>query len=133
MGKPAATDRPYLPSLSHSLTLDFVGLCNGTKAQAEALREELHDFLKTDLKLNLSLEKTKVTHLNDGLKYLGFWLQRKAGHKGMTTKVLIPPENMDRVIDKITNATDPGTHQDSANTTILALNRVIGGRVERHP
>jgi hypothetical protein len=24
MGKPAATDRPYLPSLSHSFTLDYV-------------------------------------------------------------------------------------------------------------
>jgi hypothetical protein len=24
MGKPAATDRPYLPSLSHSFTLDWV-------------------------------------------------------------------------------------------------------------
>jgi RNA-directed DNA polymerase len=106
---------------------DFVVVCNGTKDQAEALREELHGFLKIDLKLNLSLEKTKVTHLNDGFKYLGFWIQRKMGQKGMTTKVLIPPESIDRVIDKITNVTDPGTHQDSANTTILALNRVIGG------
>jgi RNA-directed DNA polymerase len=95
---------------------DFVVLCNGTKAQTEALREELHDFLKSDLKLNLSLEKTKVTHLNDGFKYPGFWLQRKTGQKGMTTKVLIPPE-----------ATDPGTYQDSANATILALNGIIGG------
>lgn len=34
---------------------DFGVLCNGTKAQAEALREELHDFLNSDLKLNLSL------------------------------------------------------------------------------
>jgi RNA-directed DNA polymerase len=106
---------------------DFVILCNGTKAQAEALREELYDFLKTDLKLNLSLEKTKVTHLNDGFKYLGFWIQRKTGQKGMTTKVLIPSEAIDKVVDKITEVTDPETHQDSANTTILALNRIIGG------
>lgn len=45
----------------------------------------------------------------------------------MTTKVLISPETIGKVIDKITKVTDPGTHQDSANTTILALNRVIGG------
>jgi RNA-directed DNA polymerase len=106
---------------------DFVVVCNGTKDQAEALREELHGFLKADLKLNLSLEKTKITHLNDGFKYLGFWVQRKMGHKGMTTKVLIPPESINKVIDKITEVTDPGTHQDSANTTILALNRIISG------
>jgi 5-methylcytosine-specific restriction endonuclease McrA len=106
---------------------DFVILCNGTKTQAEAMREELHGFLKADLKLNLSLEKTKVTHLNDGFKYLGFWIQRKTGQKGMTTKALIPPESIDKVIDKITEVTDLGTYQDSANTTILALNRIIGG------
>jgi RNA-directed DNA polymerase len=111
---------------------DFVVLCNGTKAQAEALREELHDFLKSDLKLKLSLEKTKVTHLNDGFKYLGFWLQRKTGQKGMTTKVLIPPEATDKVIDKITKATDPGTYQDSANAPILALNGSIGGWFRYH-
>ena len=34
MGKPAATDRPCLPSLSHSFTLDFVVLCNGTRTEA---------------------------------------------------------------------------------------------------
>ena len=85
-------------------------VCNGTKVQAEILRDEIHGFLKEDLKLDLSLEKTKVTHLNDGFKYLGFWIQRKMGHKGMTTKVLIPPESINKVIDKITEVTDPGTH-----------------------
>jgi hypothetical protein len=60
MGKPAATARPYLRSLSHSFTLDFVVLCNGTKAQAHAMKEELGGFLRT-LGLTLSVEKTKIT------------------------------------------------------------------------
>ena len=38
-------------------------LCNGTKAQAQALKEELTGFLKETLKLELSWEKTKITHL----------------------------------------------------------------------
>ena len=45
MGKPAATARPCLRSLSHSFTLDFVVLCNGTKAEAHAIKEELKGFL----------------------------------------------------------------------------------------
>jgi hypothetical protein len=58
MGKPAATDRLRLPSLSHSFTLDFVVLCNGTKAEALAMKEELKGILST-MGLTLSEEKTK--------------------------------------------------------------------------
>ena len=38
---------------------DFVVLCNGTKSQAEALREELYLFLKSTLRLELSKERRK--------------------------------------------------------------------------
>lgn len=106
---------------------DFAVLCNGTKTQAVELKEELHAFLKETLKLDLSWEKTKITHLNEGFEFLGFGIVRARGHKGMTTKVLIPREAVKGVRGKITRATAPSTHQDSVNTTILALNRIIGG------
>ena len=51
---------------------DFVVLCNGSRTQAEQMREELYEFLKTQLHLELSKEKTQITHLNDGFKFLGF-------------------------------------------------------------
>ena len=60
MGKPAATDRPCLRSLSHSFTLDFVVLWNGTKAEAHTTKQEIGEFLCT-MGLTLSEEKTKVT------------------------------------------------------------------------
>ena len=106
---------------------DFVALCNGTKQQAEALKQELNAFLRDDLRLELSWEKTKVTHLNDGFRFLGFWIQRKLGSKGMTTKVEIPREALQRVKEKIASITCPTTHQDSVNAKILALNLVISG------
>lgn len=106
---------------------DFVVLCNGTKTQAEMLREELTQFLKATLRLELSKEKTKITHLNDGFKFLGFWINREKGHNGMTTKVTIPQEAMDKIKLKIDLALAPASHQDSVITKILALNRLIGG------
>jgi RNA-directed DNA polymerase len=106
---------------------DFVVLCNGTKRQAEQLREELYVFLSTNLHLYLSKEKTKITHLNEGFEFLGFKIQRRQGHDGMKTKVLIPKEAVDKLNEKIRATTDPTTHQDSVNTKILALNRIIGG------
>src|SRR5262245_18739104 len=65
---------------------DFVVLCNGTREQAMALREELQTFLSDSLRLTLSMEKTKVTHLDEGFEFLGFRLQRSLGGKGMVTK-----------------------------------------------
>jgi group II intron reverse transcriptase/maturase len=106
---------------------DFVVLSNGTKSQAEELKEELYKFLNENLQLNLSKEKTKITHLNDGFNFLGFRIQRSQGHDGMKTKVLIPDEAVDRLRDKIKATTDHTTHQDSVNSKILALNRIIGG------
>jgi hypothetical protein len=78
MGKPAATDRRCLPSLSHSFTLDFVVLCNGTKAQALDMKEELKDILD-HMGLKLSEEKTKVTHITEGFKFLGYTVIREIG------------------------------------------------------
>lgn len=106
---------------------DFVILCNGRKRQAEALKQELCELLNEKLRLSLSKEKTKITHLNDGFKFLGFRIQRCRGKSGMVTKILIPKEAVEGVCDKIKRATAASTHQDSVNSKILALNRIVGG------
>jgi hypothetical protein len=41
MGKPAATDRLCLPSLSHSFTLDFVILVQGRQPEAQAKKDDI--------------------------------------------------------------------------------------------
>src|SRR5262249_26637402 len=106
---------------------DFVILCNGTQEQAVGIRQEVHDFLRNTLRLTLSMEKTKVVHLNDGFDFLGFHLRRSMGQKGMVTKILISEKAIKRHSDTIQAATSPGTHQDSAVGKILAINRVIQG------
>jgi group II intron reverse transcriptase/maturase len=107
---------------------DWIVLCNGTRQQAEDMKEELFNFLQSNLKLKLSSSKTKITHLNDGFKFLGFWINREIGQKGkMTTKVEIPKDSIKNVLDKIKAATDKSTYNDSISTKILALNRIYGG------
>jgi len=106
---------------------DFVVLCNGTRVEAETMKEELYEFLKNSLKLNLSKEKTKVSHLNDGFLFLGFRIQRAMGQKGMTTKTTIPKGAQERVLDKIIHATNKTSYQDSLNIKIQAVNRIIRG------
>jgi group II intron reverse transcriptase/maturase len=106
---------------------DFVVLLNGTKAQAELMKEELHKFLSTTLRLNLSMEKTQVTHLNQGFDFLGFCFKRSLCGKGVSTRILIPEAKVKRHLDKIKEATDPSTHEDSAILKLKALNRIISG------
>jgi len=130
MGKPAATDRPRLPSLSHSFTLDFVVLCNGTKAEAIAMKEELRSIL-SNMGLTLSEEKTKVTHITEGFIFLGYKIIREVGTTGkMVPKVLIPERASKQCVHKLRRMLAPSTTQESVNAKILAINRFTKGWCE---
>ena len=55
---------------------DWCLVVSGTKAHAEALREEIAAVLST-MGLRLSPEKTLITHIDDGLDFLGWRIQRR--------------------------------------------------------
>ena len=57
---------------------DFVIGVNGSKADADKIKAEIKAFLRNELKLTLSDEKTKVTHSSEQVRYLGydFWVSR---------------------------------------------------------
>jgi len=54
---------------------DWCLMVKGTRADAEALREEIAGIL-TGMGLRLSPEKTLVTHIDEGLDFLGWRIQR---------------------------------------------------------
>ena len=62
---------------------DFVILVHGTRADTEALREDVATML-TPLGLRLSAAKTQVVHMSDGFDFLGFrirWKRKKGSNK----------------------------------------------------
>jgi hypothetical protein len=106
---------------------DFVVLCRGTKGQAEAMKQELSEFLEQELKLTLSWEKTKVTHVTDGFEFLGFQFVGGMGTKGrLTGKVRIPESALKKAVSKA-HIILSGSTEMSVNTKIRALNAVIRG------
>src|SRR5436190_1041950 len=106
----------------------LVVLSNGTRGQADDLRDELQKFLSEELRLTLSMEKTKVTHLNDGFTFLGFQMKRGPAMKGgMVTRVLIPPKAIKRHLDVLKAAFSPSTHEDSVTLKFPEVNKVISG------
>ena len=64
---------------------DWCLVVSGTKAHAEALREEIAGVL-AGMGLRLSPEKTLITHIDEGLDFLGWRIQRH--HKRGTGKKL---------------------------------------------
>jgi RNA-directed DNA polymerase len=107
---------------------DFVVLCNGTRADAEAMRERIRAFLAERLKLTLSLEKTKITHVNDGFEFLGYRIQRGVTSSGKKLpKFFIPRDACRSMRRKIIAITAPSTHACSVRAKIQALNVHLRG------
>ena len=75
----------------------------------------------------MSLEKTKVTHLDDGFDFLGFQLRRSMGAEGMGVKTTIADKAMRRHLDYLRAATAPGRTDDAVVAKIGALNHAIAG------
>lgn len=69
---------------------DFLLLTNGSKAEAMRLKNEFKTFLEEELKLELSQEKTQITHVNEGFDFLGFHVQREVSAHDRP-KVLVTP------------------------------------------
>jgi RNA-directed DNA polymerase len=55
---------------------DFVILVRGTQEQTMALKGDVTRFLRDTLRLELSPEKTLVTHVDTGFDFLGFHIRR---------------------------------------------------------
>jgi hypothetical protein len=109
---------------------DFLVLCNGTKAEAQAMKKELGGFLST-MGLTLSEEKTKVTHITEGFDFLGYRVIRSIGTKGkMISKVLVPQKAIKRFREKVREMLAPNTTKESTSAKIQALNRLTRGWCE---
>ncbi len=59
-----------------------VFLTRASRKRAESLRVEIRDFLRETCGLELSAEKTRITHVRDGYNFLGFNISLGVGKTG---------------------------------------------------
>lgn len=107
---------------------DFILLTNGPREEAYRLREEFRHFLAEELRLELSLEKTAVTHVNDGFDFLGFHIRRYLHPKGGGKPVvLVKPskKNIERLKARVRDMTGRHRGLDNQVFKVAALNRVL--------
>jgi len=109
---------------------DFIVLCNGTKAEALAIKEELKETLNT-MGLTLSEEKTKVTHITEGFTFLGYRIIKETGTNGkMVAKVKIPKTAIKKFQHRMRYILSPNSTYESLNAKIEALNWLTRGWCE---
>lgn len=107
---------------------DWLLLTNGGKAEAYQLRDEFQTFLQQELKLELNIEKTHVTHVNNGFDFLGFHVRRYVSAHDKP-KLLVTPtqEAKFRLKSKVKEMTNRKRYQDSPLLKFTALNAVLRG------
>lgn len=121
-------NRQWKPAVAYCRYADdFVVIVKGTKAQAEEIREECRAFLEGRLKLTLNMDKTHITHVNDGFVFLGHRIIRKRGaHGRMSVVTTIPGEKARGFVQKLSK-TLSGNHSVSTVDMIASLNRQLAG------
>ncbi len=129
-GRPIAVreNRQWKPAVAYCRYADdFVVIVKGTKAHAEEIREECRVFLEGRLKLTLNMDKTHITHVNDGFVFLGHRIIRKRGANGrMSVVTTIPKEKAKAFVRRLTE-TLSGNHDVGTVDMIASLNRQLAG------
>jgi RNA-directed DNA polymerase len=106
---------------------DFVVLVSGTKAHAEAMREEVAAVL-APMGLRLSEEKTTIAHIDEGFDFLGFRIQRQTKRGSNKRYVYTWPSKkaLSSIKAKIRALTRGGTNQP-LGALLSHLNAVLRG------
>jgi RNA-directed DNA polymerase len=123
-----AENRQWNPAVAYSrFADDFVLVVKGNKTHATNIREECNEFLREKLKLTLNLDKTKITHVDDGFTFLGHRIIRKIGPKGNMRPVTnIPKEKYSKFAHSITSLLS-GNYSTNKIDMIKQLNyKIIG-------
>ena len=108
---------------------DFVVAWNGTKEGAERLKAELATFLRDHLGLELSADKTHITHVSEGYDFLGFTVKRYDSRKRGRSDLIIRPSehSVMKLKAKIKAMTKRGTTLDAVRDKIDAMNYLLRG------
>ncbi|MAZ14789.1 MAG: group II intron reverse transcriptase/maturase [Ahrensia sp.] len=108
---------------------DFVVLTDGTFEEAEAEKLALAQFLKQELRMELSMEKTRITQVGEGFDFLGYRVvQTKARRTGrLVGNLFIPKSKLKDLRHKIKVRVKETPTGKSLAELIDSLNPVITG------
>jgi group II intron reverse transcriptase/maturase len=105
-----------------------VFLTRANKRHAETLRDKIREFLKETSNLELSTEKTHITHVRDGFEFLGFHLEKGTGQNGkLVPKIKVSQKSISKIRLRLNEVTRYRPSQEDIVTRIERVSSVIRG------
>jgi group II intron reverse transcriptase/maturase len=117
---------------------DFVVMVRGTAEQASALKEEIAAFLRGELHMELSAEKTLVTPIEAGFVFLGYEVKAITGKRDRKRKILLRPskraigryrQNIRTILVRLGRSQELGPMWRALNSYIDGWGRYFAGGV----
>ena len=130
VGRKPAIDgkRQWKPAVAYCRYADdFVVIIKGSKREAEVIRDQCRDYLEGKLKLTLNMEKTHITHVNDGFVFLGHRIIRKRGPKGNMRVVSGIPKEKAKAFARSLSKMLSGDYSNSKIDKVEILNQKLKG------
>lgn len=105
-----------------------VFLTRSSRERAERLRDEIRDFLRETCGLELSAEKTRITHVRDGYDFLGFNISVDVGKSGiLSPKVRVGRKAIANIQTRLGEALRYRPTQESTSVRLGRASAVIRG------
>jgi group II intron reverse transcriptase/maturase len=107
---------------------DFVVLVSGTRGQAEQEKADLAKYLNESMKLDLSIEKTRVSDLTEGFQFLSQRVRYKWHPRfGYMPRIEIPTSKRADLRYTVKQMTTRATTQWSLSELLQRLNPILRG------
>ena len=104
----------------------FLTRCN--RRYAERLRDEIREFLRKTCGLELSAEKTRITHVRDGYDYLGFNISTGVGKsQKVVPKVKVGRKAIANIQTRLGESLRYRPTQESISVRLVRTSAVIRG------
>jgi RNA-directed DNA polymerase len=104
----------------------FLTRCN--RRYAERLRDEIRDFLRKACGLELSAEKTRITHVRDGYDFLGFNISMGVGKAGkVVPKIKVGRKALTNIQSRLGEVLRYRPTQESISVRLVRASAVIRG------
>ena len=104
----------------------YITRCN--QAYAERLKNEIRDFLRETCGLELSAEKTRITHVSDGYDFLGFNILTGVGKSGVSVpKIKVGRKAITNIQTRLNETLRYRPMQESISVRLARASAVIRG------
>lgn len=107
---------------------DFIILCSGTQEEALKEKEELAVYLREQIGVELSQEKTRVTSVYEGFDFLGHRIRVKWNNQwGDIVQAFVPNDRRTRLRERVKAETSHKSTSQSLSEILTKINPILRG------